>query len=165
MNKQRKYWDFSQLNSIYNDNNTILIVHYNNMNMSDWVSLKRNLMDFEVNTRVVKNNLMYLIFDKLDYNEIKNVFAGPTAIIYGNCEDVNFKNIIKVINAHSKLVLLAGKFKVDSLNYMELDKIQNLPTLFELQCKLVNDLKMNQANLINLLMNNQSNLVKILQHK
>ena len=165
MNKQRKNWDFSQLNRIYNENTTVLVVHYNNMNMSDWISLKRNLMSFEVNTRVVKNNLMYLIFDKLEKNDIKNVFAGPTAIIYGNCEDLPFKKTLKIINKHSKLLLLGGKYQKNLLNYIELDKIEKLPNLSALQSQLVHSLTRNQINLVNVLMVNQINMVKILQLK
>lgn len=88
---------------------TIVLTEYRGLSVSQLAELRQNLADADARYRVVKNSLARLAARELGWNELDDLFAGPTALAYCYGDPVvGAKALTDFADEHPALVIKGG---------------------------------------------------------
>lgn len=126
-----------QLQEIYNNNCNILVFHYQGLTVNSLDKLRSELRQDEIKLKVVKNTLASIAADNTKVEEIKNLFSGPVALVYGNNSVPAAKALVNFAKDHEKLKILGGLIDSSVVDANDVEHIAKLPSLEELKGKIV----------------------------
>ena len=147
MKRLEKQAVISDLKHILNTANSVIVVHYKGLTVSDLEGLRDKAYKLEVGFKIVKNSLVS-IASKESKNEIlTNFFTGPVAILWGDDSVVCSKIVGDFAKTNDKLKIVGGSYEGKVLSYDDVKILSTLPSFDELRSKIVGLLKASSTKL------------------
>ena len=137
MDRSQKETAVEEFKKVLEESEAVIVTQYKGINAQAINDLRTQTRDSNVSFRVTKNRLIKIALAGGIYENITDLFTGPTAIAYS-------KDVVaaaKVTNEFSKnnknLVIVGGALKGKVLDIDGIKHLASLPSLLELQAKLV----------------------------
>ena len=137
MDRAQKEAVVATLNGVFSNTGVIVVTHYKGMTVQQMGDLRVRMSEAGASFKVVKNRLVKLALEGTDAAEIKDLFAGPTAIAYSDDPVAAPKVVASYAKENDKLVILGGAMGTTVLDPSGVKALADLPSLDELRGKLV----------------------------
>ena len=107
------------------------------LSVAEATVLRRKMRDAGAHLKVAKNSLVKLAIKGTIYDQVSDLFVGPTAIAYSE-EVVTAPRIVAgFAKTNEKLVIVGGAMGEVRLDAMGVQALADLPSLDELRAKLL----------------------------
>jgi len=137
MDRSQKEKTVEDFKKIFDEAEAIIVAQYKGLNSEKIDELRSKTRDSNVSFKVTKNRLIKIALSGGVYENISDLFSGPTAIAYSN----DVVAAAKVTNEFSKknenLVIVGGALKEKVLDMDGIKHLASLPSLPELQAKII----------------------------
>lgn len=138
MDRAQKKDLVSDLNGLFEGAESVVVVHCQGLTVSQSNDLRAKLREAGAGFKMTKNRLTKLALKGTDYEGLDELFTGPTAIAYSNEYPVApAKVVYEFAKENDKVVLLGGGLGSKVLDKDSVEDLAKLPSLEELQGKLV----------------------------
>ncbi|MHA8137898.1 50S ribosomal protein L10 [Lactobacillaceae bacterium Scapto_B20] len=124
------------------DANSAIVVNYRGLDVASVTDLRKQLRDAGVSFNVIKNNVISRAAEKAGYEELKDVFTGPTAVAFSDEDPIAPAKILKNFADNNDALVIKGGMienKVASLD--DINTFASLPSREELLATLANVLQ------------------------
>ena len=82
-------------NGLLTDAESAIVVDYRGLTVDEVTDLRKQLRDAGVKMVVIKNKILERAVDGTDYEDLKSVFVGPTAVAFSNEDPIAPAKIMK----------------------------------------------------------------------
>ncbi len=137
---QKKQW-VEDMNGGFSNAEILIVTQYKGLTVAEISDLRGKVRDAGASFKVTKNRLTKLALKGTSYEELSDMFTGPTAVAYATDPVSAAKVINDFANDNDKLVMVGGAFGGKVLNIQEIQALAKLPSLDELRAKIVSLLK------------------------
>ena len=127
----------SDLNMIFSNNSSIILVHYKGINVSDMEGIRGTLRDSELGFKVIKNSLASIALQETANASLDGLLNGPIAVSWGNDPVTMSKIFVDMNKKNENLVIQGGVYNGVLLSVDEIKTLASLPSFEELRGKLV----------------------------
>ena len=144
----------------------VLVTDYRGMKVADFGELRNRLAPARAEVHVVKNNFLKLAMADSGFPEVRDQFAGQTAVVTGEADVAPVAKIFKTFATEFKLAALRIGF-VDRavLSTAELETLAELPTREILQAQFLGLLLSPATRLVSLFNEPATALARLLSAK
>jgi len=146
--KEKAVADFKD---IFNEAEAIIVAHYEGINADSINDLRSKTRNSNVTFKVTKNRLVKLAIDNTPYKDLSDLFSGPTAIAYSNDVVAAAKVTKDFSKDNDKLIIIGGALKDKILDLDGIKHLASLPSLSELQAKIIGLLSAPAQQLVRIL--------------
>ena len=136
MNKEQKKNYIEEIRSFIENNDSIMITHYQGLNMNQLDKLRTEMRKHNILFKITKNRITKLALEKTKCKELSNLFTGPTAVAFSKDAISTAKILTKFSKENKNLKILGGIMGNEILNIDQVNKIATLPTLKEARAKI-----------------------------
>jgi large subunit ribosomal protein L10 len=137
MDRSQKEKAVADFKNILEEAEAVIVTQYKGINAEAINDLRAQSRDSNVSFKVTKNRLIKIALAGGVYENIADLFIGPTAIAYSN----DVVAVAKVTNEFAKknenLIVVGGALKNKILDIDGINHLASLPSLPELHAKLV----------------------------
>ncbi len=137
MNRSEKQDLISELNEVFSNTKSVVVVHYKGLTVAQIEELRNSTSKAEIGFKIVKNSLASLALKDTQNSVLDEFFVGPSAIAWG--EDP--VSCAKIINDFSKknphLAIIGGSYNASKLSASDVNTLATLPSFDEIRGKLV----------------------------
>ena len=165
MNKQEKKNYISEMEAQFQNNESILVTHYQGLTMSDLYDLRAQMREHGIKFQITKNRITKIAIKDSPVKELEKYFTGPTAAAMSSDPIVTAKILTKFAKTHNKLKIVAGFMDGKVLDEKEVAIIATLPTLDEARAKIVGILATPAQNLVSILLAPGSKIANLARAK
>ena len=137
MDRAQKRAFVADLHDIFNQSACVVVTHYSGLNVAEISDLRRQMRSAGATFRVTKNRLTKLALEGTSYNQLEDLFTGPTAIAFSDDPIVPAKVAVEFAKRNSHLVVLGGAMGETRLDSGGVEALARLPSLDELRAKLI----------------------------
>ena len=137
MNKEQKKNYISEMESQFQNNEAVLVTHYQGLTMTQLDELRDQMREHGIKFKITKNRITKLALEKTKCKELSNLFTGPTAVAFSNDAIISARILSKFAKDNESLKLLGGIMGNDILDQAGVQNVANLPTLDEARAKIV----------------------------
>lgn len=112
----------------FDDATSVVVVDYRGLTVAQVTELRKQLREAGVQFEVIKNSYLRRAADKMGYEDLDSVFAGPTAVAFSNEDAVAPARIIAKFAKDAEALEIKGGIienKVASLD--EINELSKLP--------------------------------------
>jgi len=127
----------SSLRGTFENTSIVVVTHYTGLNVADISDLRAKMRDAGASFKVTKNRLTRLALEGTPYDQIGDLFTGPTAIAYSDDPVAPAKVAVEFAKKNDKLVVLGGAMGDVRLDESAIKQLATLPSLDELRAKIV----------------------------
>lgn len=111
------------------DSKGAVIVDYRGLSVADITALRRQLAPDEIEFRVAKNTLLKLAADRAEVEIAPELLFGPTAVAFGNRDEVSVAKALTEYGRRSRVVeVKGGVIGGRSMTAAEIGRVAELPT-------------------------------------
>ena len=121
----------SDVREILSSNETVVVVHYGDLNTQSWNNIRLKLSELGIKAKVIPTKVSTRALDETPFQNIAVLFNGSTALIYGCFTEIS--HLLSCIKTEPKLCLLGGKVFNELLTPKGLENMSNLPSKEVLQ--------------------------------
>ena len=101
-------------NGLLTDAESAIVVDYRGLTVDEVTDLRKQLRDAGVKMVVIKNKILERAVDGTDYEDLKSVFVGPTAVAFSNEDPIAPAKIMKKFaEDHDALEIKGGFIEKD----------------------------------------------------
>ena len=137
MNRLEKEKFVANLKKEFSDSNLLVITHYTGLNVNEMEDLRSKMRKFNVKFKVTKNRISKLALSGTSFENVKELFKGPTAVAYSK-ESINAAKVaVEFSNNNKKLKIIGGSFEGGLIDKEKIKFLASLPSLDELRVKIV----------------------------
>lgn len=134
------------------DAQSVVVVDYRGLTVAEDTALRKQLRDAGVTYKVYKNTMMNFAFKGTDFEPLKDVLEGPSAIAISKDDATAPARIIsKFAKTAPKLEIKAGVVEGTFYDAKGMEAIANVPSREELLSKLLGSLQSPITNLARVL--------------
>ena len=137
MDRTEKTELVSSLRGTFENTSIVVVTHYTGLNVADISDLRAKMRDAGASFKVTKNRLTRLALEGTPYDQIGDLFTGPTAIAYSDDPVAPAKVAVEFAKKNDKLVVLGGAMGDVRLDESAIKQLATLPSLDELRAKIV----------------------------
>lgn len=163
MLKSNKKIFVEELEEIYKSSNSVIIVHYHGLTVSEVTSLRCSLRKNGASFKVVKNTLAKIAASNVGMEYDVGIFSGPTAIAYSKDAVASAKGVVEFAKANDNLKIIGGIVNDKSLDVGAIKELAKLPSLDSLRGKIVGVLQAPASGLVGILQAPASKLARVIQ--
>jgi large subunit ribosomal protein L10 len=127
----------SSLRGTFETASIVVVTHYIGLNVDDMGDLRSKMREAGASFKVTKNRLTRLALEGTPYDQIGDMFTGPTAIAYSDDPVAPAKVAVEFAKKNDKLVVLGGAMGDVLLDVDSIKQLATLPSLDELRGKIV----------------------------
>ncbi len=124
-------------NSIFGENEIVLITQYQGLNVAEISELRSKVREAGASFKVAKNRLAKRAIEGTNFAALSDQFTGPTAICFGMDPVSAAKVIATFAKGNDKLKLIGGAFGDTLLDEAKIKQLATMPSLDELRGKIV----------------------------
>ena len=132
--KEKAVEDFK---NIFNEAEAVIVTHYEGINADSINEFRSKTRSSEVTFKVTKNRLIKIALEGTPYKNISELFSGPTAITFSKDVVAAAKVTSNFAKENDNLVVIGGALKDKVLDLDGIKKLASLPSLSELQAKII----------------------------
>lgn len=137
MNRSEKQELISELNEVFSNTKSVVVVHYKGLTVAQIEELRNATSKADIGFKIVKNSLASLALKDTQNSVLDEFFVGPSAIAWG--EDP--VSCAKIINDFAKknphLAIIGGSYNASKLTAVDVNTLATLPSFDEIRGKLV----------------------------
>ena len=137
MDRSEKENLVASLKQVFEEATIVVVTHYSGLTVSDMTDLRGRMREAGASFRVTKNRLTRLALKDTVFENLNDLFIGPTAIAYSDDPVAAAKIAVNFSKDNEKLVILGGAFNGEMLDVGAVTSLAKLPSLDELRGKLV----------------------------
>ena len=165
MNRKQKEELVKDLHETFVNSSSIIITHINGLTVAESTELRSRMRSANCKFKVTKNKIAKLALKKTNFEQLDELFKGPTAIGSSKDEISPAKILVKFSNDSEKIDIVGGAIDQKQLSVEEINNLATLPTLDEIRSKLAGLLMAGPAKLVRTLNEPPSRLARILSNK
>ena len=152
MNKEQKKNYISEMEGQFQNNEAVLVTHYQGLTMSQLDDLRAQMREHGIKFKITKNRITKLALQKTKCKDLSNLFTGPTAVAFSNDAIMSARILSKFAKVNEKLKLLGGIMGKDILDQVAVQNVANLPTLDEARANIVGILATPASKFVSILL-------------
>ena len=152
MNKEQKKNYIEEIRSFIENNDSIMITHYQGLNMTQLDKLRTEMRKHNILFKITKNRITKLALEKTKCKELSSLFTGPTAVAFSKDAISTAKVLTKFSRENKNLKILGGIMGNEILNVEQLNKIATLPSLEEARAKIATILSSPAQKIVSILL-------------
>ena len=137
MDRSQKEKAVEDFKNILNGAEAVIVAQYKGLNSETIDELRTKTRDSNVSFKVTKNRLIKIALTGGVYENISDLFTGPTAIAYSKDVVAAAKVTSKFSKDNENLVIIGGALKEKVLDLDGIKHLASLPSLPELQAKII----------------------------
>ena len=137
MNKEQKKNYIKDMTSQFENNEAVLVTHYQGLNMKQLDDLRKQMREYGIQFKITKNRITKLALQNSRCKDLANLFTGPTAVALSKDVISSAKILMKFSKENKNLKILGGIMGKDLLDVAEVAKVATLPTLEEARAKII----------------------------
>ncbi|GAB5390213.1 MAG: 50S ribosomal protein L10 [Alphaproteobacteria bacterium] len=126
-----------EMNQTFNDAAVVVVTHTQGLDASQTHELRTKVREAGANFRVTKNRLTKIALKDTPYEQLEDLFKGPTAIAWSDDPVAAAKAAVDFAKENDKVVVIGGGMEGKSLSTDEVVALAKLPSLDELRAGLV----------------------------
>ena len=165
MNREEKAELIKKLNSTFNNAGVVVVTHQSGLTVDESTDLRVKMREVGASYQVAKNRIVKLALKDTKYENIIDLFSGPTAIAVSKDPVSAPKTIFKFAKENDKLSIIGGGLDGKTLSVDEVTQLASLPSLDELRGKLVGLIKSPSQKLASVSVAPANKLVNVLHAK
>ncbi|MDA0998117.1 MAG: 50S ribosomal protein L10 [Proteobacteria bacterium] len=127
----------SSLRGTFEGASVVVVAHYTGMTVADMGELRTKMRGVGARFKVTKNRLTRLALKGTPYEQIDDLFTGPTGIAYADDPVAPAKAAVEFAKKNAKFVIIGGAMGSKRLDADGVKQLASLPSLDELRAKLV----------------------------
>ena len=137
MDRNDKEGWVASLKHVFEEASLVVVTHYSGLTVAQMTDLRGQMRKAGANFKVTKNRLTRLALEGTNFQDLSDMFTGPTAIAYSVDPVSAAKVAVNFAKDHEKLVVLGGAFNGQLLDVAGVSTLAKLPSLDELRGQLV----------------------------
>ena len=137
MNKEQKKNYIKDMTSQFENNEAVLVTHYQGLNMKQLDDLRKQMREHGIQFKITKNRITKLALQNSRCKDLANLFTGPTAVALSKDVISSAKILMKFSKENKSLKILGGIMGKNLLDVAEVAKVATLPTLEEARAKII----------------------------
>ena len=165
MDKIQKKELVSNLKASLNNSNLLVVTHYSGLNVKEIEDLRSKMREADVNFKVTKNRLTKLALPGTSFENISELFSGPTAIAYSKDPILAAKIAVNFSKKNNKLKIIGGSFEGKLLSDEQVKFLASLPSLDEIRGKIINLLNASSTKIAIILKTPANQLAQVIKAK
>lgn len=151
MDRSQKEALVASMHEVFEEAGTIVVTHYSGLTVAQMTDLRFRMQEAGASFKVTKNRLTRLALEGTKFENISDMFAGPTAIAYSSDLVAPAKVVADFAKGNDKLVILGGALGEERLDETGVKALASLPSLDESRAKLVGLLQTPASQLVGVL--------------
>lgn len=148
MLKSKKYEFVENLNKELTSASTVIVTHYQGLNVSEVTKLRKKMHELTARFIVTKNRLAKIAIKDTNFAELGEFFTGPTAIAVSDDPVAAAKAVVGFAKENKNLKILGGIANDNKLDESQIKQLATLPSLDELRAKLIALIQAPATNLV-----------------
>ena len=152
MNKEQKKNYISEMESQFQNNESVLVTHYQGLTMPQLDELRAKMREHGIIFKITKNRITKLALEKTKCKELSNLFTGATAVAFSDDAIISARILSKFAKDNENLKLLGGIMGEELLDKEAVQNVANLPTLDEARSKIVGILATPASKIVSILL-------------
>ena len=137
MDRSQKEKAVDDFKKIFEEAEAVIVTQYKGINAQAINDLRAQSRSSDVTFRVTQNRLIKIALEGGVYENISDLFTGPTAIAYSKDVVAAAKVTNEFAKNNENLIVVGGALKEKVLDMDGIKHLASLPSLPELQAKLV----------------------------
>ena len=137
MDRARKEELVTELSQSFAEAALVVVTQQTGLTVSESTELRSRMREAGAGYKVTKNRLAKLALAGTTYEQISDLFSGPTAIAYSDDPVAAAKASVEFAKENDKLIVLGGALGEEMLDASGVKALASLPSLDELRGKLV----------------------------
>jgi large subunit ribosomal protein L10 len=137
MNRAEKQASIESVNAKLNAAEIALVVHNTGLTVAQMSELRRKMREAGADFKVSKNRLVKLAVKDTKFEQISDLFTGPTALATSADPVSVSKGIVEFAKTNEKLVIIGGAYGEKKLDVKDIEALSKLPSLDELRAKII----------------------------
>lgn len=137
MDRAEKKELVTSLNTVFKQTGVVIVTHNLGLTVPQMNDLRAKMAQAGGATKVAKNRLAKLALEGTDAAGLKELFTGPTVLMYSDDPVAAPKIVAEFAKKNDKLVVLGGALGTTMLDVDGVKALAELPSLDELRAKLV----------------------------
>ena len=133
MNRTQKKEFVSSLNKDFNESDLLVVTQYSGLDVKKMEELRSKMRDVGVKFKVTKNRLTKLALKGSSFENVDELFIGPTAIAYSKNSIQAAKVAVEFSKKNNKLKIIGGSFEGELIGKEKINFLATLPSLDELR--------------------------------
>jgi len=132
--KEKMVTDLSQ---VFADSNLVVVAHQKGLTVAEITELRNKMREAGAKFKVTKNRLVRRALEGSQYQNLSDLFVGPTAIAYSEDSVAAAKVAVNFAKGNEKLEILGGNLNDKELGIDGIKALASLPSLDEVRAKIV----------------------------
>tara|TARA_B100000767_G_scaffold204585_1_gene191434 strand:+ start:256 stop:747 length:492 start_codon:yes stop_codon:yes gene_type:complete len=152
MNKDQKKNYISDMEAKFQNNEAVLVTHYQGLTMSQLDELRSEMRKHGIKFTITKNRITKIALEKTKCKDLSKLFTGATAVAFSDDAIISARILSKFAKTNENLKLLGGIMGNEVLDQAAVQDVANLPTLDEARAKIVGILATPASKLVSILL-------------
>ena len=152
MNREQKTNYVSSLKESLNNNDAMMIYHYQGLNVNQLDDLRNQMREAGALLKVTKNRITKIALKDTQHEEAISLFSGQTGVALSKDPITLAKTLVNFQKKNDMLKIVGGVMDSKVLAPEDVAKIATLPTLDEARAKIVAILQTPAQQLISILL-------------
>ena len=152
MNREQKSNYVSSLKESLNNNEAMMIYHYQGLNVNQLDDLRNQMREAGVLFKITKNRITKIALKDTQHEEAISLFSGQTGVALSKDPITLAKTLVNFQKKNDMLKIVGGVMDSKVLAPEDVAKIATLPTLDEARAKIVGILQTPAQQLISILL-------------
>ena len=137
MNGEEKAQLLSELNELFSNSEIVVVSHYKGLTVKEVSELRDNIRKVGAGFRVTKNRITRLALKGTNFENLADLFKGPTAIAFASDPVSACKACVEFAKTNEKLIIVGGAMGTGVLSTDEINKLASIPSMDELRAKII----------------------------
>ena len=152
MNKEQKKNYIADMNSKFENSESVLVTHYQGLTMNQLDELRSQMRKHGIKFQITKNRITKIALEKTKCKDLSDLFTGPTAVAFSSNAIISARILSKFSKTNENLKLLGGIMGNEILDQLAVQNVANLPTLDEARANIVGILRTPASKLVSILL-------------
>lgn len=137
MSRTQKKSEVEALQERFTNDEIVVVTHYSGLTVAEMSQLRGKLREEGASFKVTKNSLAKIALKGTRYEQISNMFTGPTGVASSQDPVAAAKAAYNFAKDNDKLIILGGALGEQLLDKAAVEQLAKLPSLDEIRSKLV----------------------------
>ncbi len=147
MNREEKADLLNELKALFEGAEVVVVSHYKGLTVKEVSELRNNVRKAGASFKVTKNRITRLALKGTKFENLADLFKGPTAIAFASDPISACKACVEFAKTNEKLILVGGAMGTGVLSLDEIKHLATIPSMDELRAKIIGLLQAPAAQL------------------
>ena len=137
MNREEKADLLNELKALFEGAEVVVVSHYKGLTVKEVSELRNNVRKAGASFKVTKNRITRLALKGTKFENLADLFKGPTAIAFASDPISACKACVEFAKTNEKLILVGGAMGTGVLSLDEIKHLATIPSMDELRAKII----------------------------